>query len=151
VLWPFDQKRLDLALERSSITAVKRRPKNFIVFVFAAIFAFGILCSTFAAPGQALASVSGCSQTAGAMAMAGCGHPSYLCGFDSSSNLLAHGALSSTRANESLKNALDLAFGAPPIDISIVLAAQKAGQWKNGSLPESAKVPVHLFNSVLNL
>lgn len=130
---------------------MKREPKNVIAILFAAFFAFGILCSTFAAPAQALASVSGCSQMPGAMAMAGCEHPSYLCGFDSAGNLLSHGALSSTRSHDSLKNALGLALGAPSIDVSMGLAPPGTREWKNVSLAEPGKVSVRLFNSVLNL
>jgi hypothetical protein len=130
---------------------MKRRSKNVVASVLAAFFAFGILCSTFTAPGQALASVSGCSQTPGAMAMAGCEHPSYVCGFDSASNLLSHGALSSGRSNDSLKNALSLALGAPSIDVSIDLVPLGAREWKNVSLAEPGKVSLRLFNSVLNL
>lgn len=130
---------------------MKRRSKNVVVFVFAAFFAFGILCSTFAAPGQALASVSGCSQMPGAMEMAGCEHPGYLCGFDSANNLLFHGALSSARSSDLLKNALDLALGTASVDVSIGLASLGAREWKNVSLAEPRKVSIRLFNSILNL
>src|SRR5918996_5522229 len=115
---------------------MKQRPKNIIAFVLAASFAFAILCATFAAPGQALASVSGCSQTAGAMEMAGCEHPSYLCGFNTGSNLLAAGAISSPRSNDSVKNALDLALGPPSIDVSIELASHGAKERENISRAE---------------
>ena len=129
---------------------MKPGSRNFVTFVLAASFAFGILCSTFAAPGQALASVSGCSQAAGAMAMAGCEHPSYLCGFNPS-NVLSSGALSSARSSDSLKNALGLALGALLIDVSTDLASPAAREWKNVFPAEPGKVSVRLFNSVLNL
>ncbi len=130
---------------------MKRRSTNVVAFVLAAFFAFGILCSTLAAPGHALASVSGCSQMPRGMAMAGCERPSYLCGFDAASNLLSYGALSSARSTDSLKNALGLALGAPSMDVSIGLAPPGATEWKNVSLAEPGKVSIRLFNSVLNL
>lgn len=86
---------------------MKQGSKNRIVFGFVLVFALGILCSTLAAPGQALASVAGCPQGSGPMKMTGCEHPSYLCGFDSS-NLFSQGAVSSARSDDLLKNALSL-------------------------------------------
>ena len=133
------------------MSAMKRRHKNFIALVLAAFLACGILCSTFAAPGQVLASVTGCSQMPGGMAMAGCDHPNYLCGFNPASNLLSDGALASARSNESLKNALGLALGASAMDVSIEIAPSGARQCKNVSLAEPGKVSVRLLNSTLNL
>lgn len=133
------------------MTTMKRRPKNLIAFVLAAFFAFGLLCSTFAAPGQALASASGCSQTPGPMAMAGCDYPSYLCGFDPSSNFLSEGALSSARSNNLLKNALSLAVGEASIDASNAGALLLEQQCENAFPHRPHKVSVRLFNSVLNL
>jgi hypothetical protein len=130
---------------------MKRRSKNVVASVLAAFFAFGILCSTFAAPGQALASVSGCSQTAGAMAMQGCDYATYLCGFDSNTTFLSQGALSSARPTDSLKKALGLALGALLIDVSTDLASPAAREWRNVFPTEPGKVSGHLFNSVLNL
>jgi hypothetical protein len=130
---------------------MKRRSKNIVAFVLAAFFVFGILCATIGSPGQALASVSGCSQMPGGMAMDGCEHPSYLCGFDSATNVLSHGALSSARSSDSFKNALGFALGSPSIDVSVGLAPPGAREWKNVSLAEPGKVSIRLFNSVLNL
>lgn len=130
---------------------MKRRSKNFSVIVLAGFFAFGILCSTFAAPGHALASISGCSQTPGPMAMAGCDNPNYLCGFDPATTLLSRGALSSALSNDSLKNLLGLALGAPFMDASIDLAPPGASERKNVSFAEPGKISIRLFNSILNL
>jgi hypothetical protein len=85
------------------------------------------------------------------MAMTGCERPSYLCGFDSANNLLSRGAISSSRSNDSLKDALGLALATPAIDVSSALAPPGSREWKNISLAESGKVSVRLFNSVLNL
>ena len=128
---------------------MKRRP-NFIALVLVAFFAFGVLCSTFAAPGQALASVGDCSQSAGPMSMAGCDHPTYLCGFDLASNLLSRGAVTSGGSNDSVKNGLGLAIGVPVINLSD-LAHAGAREWKKVSLAEPSKVSIRLFNSTLNL
>ena len=146
-------KGLDLVLERSNnLSTMKRRSKNVVVYVLAAFFAFGILCSTLAAPGQALASVSGCSQTSAPMAMVDCERPNYLCGFDPANDLLSHGAFSSPRSNDSLKNALGLVLGALSIDVSIdELAPPGAREWKNVSLTKPRKVSIRLLNSILNL
>jgi hypothetical protein len=130
---------------------MKRRSKNLMAFVLAVFFAFGILCATLGAPGQALASVNGCSQMPGGMKMAGCELPSYLCGFDPATNVFSYGALSSAHSSDSLKNALGFALGTPSIDVSMGLAPPGARDWKNVSLTESGKVSIHLFNSVLNL
>ena len=130
---------------------MKRRPKNLIAFALAAFFAFGILCATFTAPVQALASVTDCSQTPVPMAMVGCERPSYLCGFNTGSNLLAAGAISSPRSNDSVKNALALALGVPSIDVSIEFAPPGGRERENVSLAEPGKVSTRLFNSILNL
>ena len=129
---------------------MKQRSKNVIAFVLAASFAFGILCSTFAAPGQALASASGCSQTNGAMAMAGCELPSYLCGFDPSS-LLSQGALSSARPDDSLKNYLSVAVGEASIASSNSLVSSIARERQSAFPVAAHKVSIRLFNSILNL
>ena len=129
---------------------MKRRP-NFIALVFLAFFAFGVLCSTFAAPGQALASLGDCSQSAGPMSMVGCDHPTYLCGFDLASNVLSQGAVSSARSNDSVKNGLGLTSGVPVINPSTDLAHPRAREWTNISLIEPGKVSIRLFNSTLNL
>lgn len=130
---------------------MKRRSKNAIAFVLAALFAFGILCSTFAAPGQALASVSGCPPMNGAMAMADCEHPAYLCGFDSSSNILSQGAVSSFRSNDFPKNVLSVALADTSVDLSKV-GASSGGKDSAEAFPAGfPKVSIRLFNSVLNL
>jgi hypothetical protein len=125
--------------------------KKVTSFVLILFFALGVLCSTVAAPGQALASISGCSQNSRSMEMTGCEHPHYLCGFDPARNLFFSGALSSARLSDSLKNVLDLALDAPSIDVSSNLAPPAARQWKKVSLAEPGKVSIHLFNSTLNL
>jgi len=83
--------------------------------------------------------------------MAGCDHPTYLCGFDLASNVLSHGAVSSARPNDSVKNALGLTIGAPVINLSTDLARPGAREWKKVSLTEPGKVSIRLFNSTLNL
>lgn len=128
---------------------MKRRTKNITACVLAAFLAFGIVCSTFSAPGRALASVTGCLQMGGGMAMVGCENPNYLCGSNPASNLLSNGAVASTRSNDSLKDVL--ALGASAIDVSTKLAPPGAREWKSISLAEPGKVSVRLLNSRLNL
>jgi len=85
------------------------------------------------------------------MAMVGCENPNYLCGFDPANNLLSHGAFTSVRSSDSVKNALGLAIGAPVIAISNELAPRGAREWRNVSHLEPRKVSVYLFNSILTL
>lgn len=144
--------RLDLAAERSNnFATVTAPPKYFVAFVLAAFFAFGIVCATMAAPGQALASASGCSQAARPMVMVGCENPNYLCGFDPASDLLSHGALTSARSNDTVKNMLGLAVGAPAIDVPHDLTPRRAIELRNVPFPQPGKVPLYLFNSILTL
>ena len=133
----------------ANFNVMNQGSKNLVSLVLAFFFGLAILCASLAAPGQTGASVSDCSQTTSAMAMAGCELPSYLCG--SASNLFSPGALSSARSNDSLTNALGLALGATSIDVSSGLAPPGAREWKNVFPAESGKVSIHLFNSILNL
>jgi hypothetical protein len=128
---------------------MERRTKNITAFVLVVFLAFGIFCSTLAAPGRALAAVTGCSQMGGGMAMGGCENLNYLCGSNPANNLLSSGAVASTRSNDSLKDAL--ALGASAIDVSTKLAPPGAREWKSISLAEPGKVSVRLLNSTLNL
>jgi hypothetical protein len=133
------------------LKVMKVRSGNVVAFALIVFFASAIWCATVAAPGHALASVSGCSQTPGAMAMADCQRPIYLCGFDSANNLLSHSAFSSARSNDSLKHALSSPPGDSSMDVSIVPIPLGARKWRNVPLAEPGKVSLRLFNSVLNL
>lgn len=127
---------------------MKRAPKKrLVVFALVVFFNFGIWCATLAAPGLSLASVTGCTQN-GPMQMTGCQHPSYLCGFDSSANLLSQGALSSARSNDLLKNAFSLVVGETPPDAGALLIGKEC---ENAFAPKPHKVSIRLFNSVQNL
>jgi hypothetical protein len=130
---------------------MKRRSKNFLAFFVAAFFTFCVLCATLGAPGQALASMSGCSQTADAMVMADCEQPAYFCGLDFATRALSRATLSSAQSNDCFKNALGLAFDVPSVYAVIGLAPPGARQWKNVSLAQSGKVSIRLFISILNL
>jgi hypothetical protein len=83
--------------------------------------------------------------------MVGCDHPTYLCGFDLASDVLSHGAVSSARSNDSVKNGLGLTIGVPVMNPSTDLAHSGAREWTNVSLTEPGKVSIRLFNSILNL
>jgi hypothetical protein len=129
---------------------MKQGAKNLTVAGLVLVFALGVLCSTLAAPGLSLASVTGCSQGSGPMKMTGCEHPSYLCGFDSS-NLLSQGAVSSARPNDLPKNTLALAVGEAFIDSSNEGALLIGKDYENALPVGPHKVSIRLFNSVLNL
>ena len=125
--------------------------KKLTGFILILFFALGVLCFTVAAPGQALASVSGCSQNSRPMEMTGCEHPHYLCGFDTSSNLLSEGTFSSARFKDTFKNALGLVVGE-----ACQLASNEGPAFigKEGDLAFPVgphKVSIRLFNSILNL
>jgi hypothetical protein len=130
---------------------MKRRSKNVVAFVLAATFAFGILCATLEAPGQALASVSDCSQMPGGMAMAGCDHPNYLCRFNSSSSLLSQGGLSSARYNDLSKSVHDLSIGEVPADASKEAALIGKNSEDAFLVHGLHKVSTRLLHSILNL
>src|SRR5437773_2468931 len=80
--------------------------------------AFRVWCAGVAAPGLSFADVVGCSQGGCVMEMPVCDHPSYLCGFDSSSSLLSQVGLSWPRHNDLSKSAHDLSIGEVPPDAS---------------------------------
>jgi len=128
---------------------MKRRSRHFLVFALAAFFAFGILCATTAAPGQALASVTGCSQATGDMPMSDCEHPTYLCDFNLAGNIFSRGAVTSLRSSDSLKDGLDLHVALRPIVVAV--APSGAKEWKSVLLAPRAKVSLCLLHSVLNL
>lgn len=123
--------------------------KQLFVLGVALAFAAAVWCATLAAPGQALASVTGCSQSSGATEMAGCAQ--FLCGLDSSANILSRGALSSVRVNAPLKGALELSIGEvsiAPSDGAVSL------RWRESASVypiRSEKVSIRLFNSIFNL
>ena len=130
---------------------IMRASKSLTAFGLVLFFALGVLCSTMAAPSQSLASVTDCSRSGGAMAMAGRESPSYLCGFGSSAHLLSQGALGSSRSDDLLKNAFSLIVGeapsAAPNDGAVLLRQQRAIPFVIGP----RKVSIRLFNSILNL
>lgn len=126
-------------------------PKNLISFAVVLFFISAVLCATLAAPGQSLASVSGCSQDNHAMEMGGCEHPSYLCSFNRSSHLVSEGSLTSARSNEFLKNILGVAVGEPVLDYSAYGGVLACNEHTNDSPIGLHKVPIHLYNSVLTL
>lgn len=129
---------------------MKPRSKNLPAFVLVLLFAFGLLCSTVAAPGQSFASVQDCSHDGRPMAMVGCEHPGYLCGPGGSSNLLSHGAVSLAR-NDSLKNILGVAVGSGSIDLSTIRPPSLSRDSGESFPMGPPKVSIRLFNSILNL
>ena len=129
---------------------MKRTAKNLIAFGLVLFFASAILCATLAAPGQSLASITGCSQTDLPMKVADCEHPSYLCDFNRSSHVLSQG-VSSTPANDSLKNTLRLTVGETCFDSS-AYGGPLVGNEHTSAFPAGPhKVPIHLYNSVLTI
>ena len=125
--------------------------KNLAILGLALFFAFGVWCASLAAPGLSLASVVGCSQSGRVMEMAGCDHPSYLCGFDSSSSLLSQGGLSSARYNDLSKSAHDLSIGEVPADASKEAALIGKNSEDIFLVHGLHKVSIRLLNSILNL
>jgi hypothetical protein len=127
-----------------------RSSKNLLAFGLVLFFVSAVLCATLAAPGQSFASVAGCSQGNPTMAMTGCEHPSYFCDFNRSSHFLSQG-VSSTPANDSLKNTLRLTVGETCFDSS-AYGGPLVGNEHTSAFPAGLhKVPIHLYNSVLTL
>ena len=128
--------------------SMKRVSKNLVAFGLVLFFAFGVLCASMVAPGQSLASVTGCSQNSGGMAMNGCEYPIF-CGSSSSSNLRI--ALTPPRPDNLSKYVLSVVLAEVSTDASgndpLMLANGRAG----GSPLTRLKVSIRLFNSVLNL
>ncbi len=143
---------VDFVFKRSNnSTRMKRRSSTLIAYVLVAFLTFGVLCSALAAPGQALASVGGCSQTSDAMAMQDCDFPRYLCGFDSKTDLFSQGVRRSARPGDSLKNSSGLALETLLTGVFRELASSLGKKWKHVSPFVPGKVSVRLFNSILNL
>ena len=122
---------------------------NLFIFVLLFLFASAVWCASLAAPRQALASGTGCSRNNGTMEMSDC--EQFLCGFDSSSNVFSHGALSSTRSGDSFKSGLSMALGAASVDMSRDEVPLGRGESTSAFLFRPDKVSIRLFNSVLNL
>jgi hypothetical protein len=130
---------------------MKRASKNLVILVLGFSFISAGLCATLAAPGQSLASVSGCSQDAIPTEMTDCEHPRYLCGFDPSSTLLSQSALSSARSNDSLKNSFGVAIGAACFDSSAYSGPFVGNEHRTARSVGRQKISIHLYNSVLTL
>jgi uncharacterized protein (DUF4213/DUF364 family) len=130
---------------------MKCTAKSLVGFGLVFLFASAVLCATLAAPGRSFASISGWSHVPSGTAMEGCDLPSYLGSSASSSDRLAQSLLGSARSNDSLKNALGLAFVSPVIGLSSDLTPPGMREWRNVTVAESGKVSIRLFNSVLNL
>jgi hypothetical protein len=128
---------------------MKPLSRQFFALGITLAFAAAVWCASLAAPGQALASVTGCSQNSAPMKMAGCGQ--VLCGLEPSANILSQGGLNSPRNNETGKNACDLFIGEVPFDAA-TKAALIGRQSEQIFLNHSRyKVSTHLLNSTLNL
>ena len=127
---------------------MKRGCEIVTAFGLALFFASGLLCSTMAASGQSFASVIGCSQSDGAVELAGCEHPGYLCGFESTFDVVSRGAIGSTRSNNDAKNALTLTVWeiSTASDGAVPLIAKECAD-----AVSACKVSIRLFNSILNL
>lgn len=108
------------------------------------IFATAMWCASLAAPGQSLATVTGCSQNNGAMEMTGCDQ--FLCGFDSSSKFLSRDARGSS---DSVKSGLTVIATSMPLSGNGIASGRREF---TKALPfRSDKVSIRLFNSILNL
>jgi len=127
---------------------MKRVSKNLVAFGLVLFFAFGVLCASMVAPGQSLASVTGCSQNSGGMAMNGCEYPIF-CGSSSSSNLRI--ALTPPRPDNLSKYVLSVVLAEVSTDASSNAPLMLANGRADGSPLTWLKVSLRLFNSVLNL
>lgn len=129
---------------------MKRRTKTIATLCIALSFSLGVLCTTFAAPGLALASATDCSENAGPMMMSDCERPSYLCGFDVGNNVFWR-AITSPSSSGSIKKILSLAVDTLPLQSNTDIAPPGRHNWKNVSVAQRGKPSVYLFNSILNL
>lgn len=130
---------------------MKQTAKNLLAFALVLVFASAVLCAALAAPSHSLASLSGCSQDNRAMEMTDCEHPTYLCNFNRSSDLLSQGTPGSTHSNDSVKNALAAAIGESCFDISAYGGPFVGYEHTHAFTIGPRKVSIHLYNSVLTL
>ena len=142
--------RLTSNQEGEKIEFMKRTAKVLITFGLMLFFASALLCATLAAPGQILASITGCSQDNHVMEMTGCEHPSFVCDFNRSSHFLSQG-VSSTPSNGSLKNTLGLTVGQACFDSSTYAGPFVVHEHTSAFPTGPRKVPIHLYNSVLTI
>jgi hypothetical protein len=134
----------------ANVKSMKRTARSLVAFSLIFLFASAVLCATLAAPGQYFGSISGCSHIPSGTAMEGCDLPRYLGSSASSNDRLAQSLLGSARLNDSLKNALGLAF-VSSVNLSLDLTPPGIREWRSVTVAESGKVSIRLFNSILNL
>ncbi len=131
----------------ATIQSMKRASKILVIFAIVLFFTFGVSCAAHAAPGLALSPLMDCSQPRGPMAIAGCDHPSYLCGFDSP--FISRGVLSSPPHKDFSKGAHDLSIG----EVRINAIKPPIGNYTEDIFLVHGlhKISTRLFNSILNL
>jgi len=119
--------------------------KNLIAPALAILFALGVLCASLSSPTGAFTSqMPDCSESGSVL-----DHPcqALLCNLGASRNAFAHGA----RSYDFAKNGRFLLGGVVPLlsHDDILLAGKRLPTAWSDYCP--AKIPVHLFNSVLTL
>ena len=130
---------------------IKRKvaSKHLFVFSVAVVFVAAVWCASLAAPGQALASVTGCSPSDIPMKVIGC--EQVLCGHESSATLFFEGGISSPHYIDVAQSARDLSVGDVPFDAG-ARAALIGKNFEDMALIHAVqKLSTGLRNSVLNL
>ncbi len=130
---------------------MKRVLKTLTAFSLLFFFTLGVVCASLAAPDQSVASATQrCPQNSLALGKMDCDQPNFMCSFGLDPRSFSSVAIISPRTHE-LPKAVPLPIGGAVItglSLEISLAAIGAIV-VNLRFPE--KVPIHLFNSVLNL
>jgi len=135
----------------SVVNFVQRTSKKLTAFSLALLFTLGVWCASLAAPNLSIASATHrCPQDSLVLGKMDCDQPNFMCSFGLDPRSFSSVAIISPRTHE-LPKAAALSIGGadiagPPYEISLAAIRAMA---VNLHLPE--KVPIHLFNSVLNL
>lgn len=131
---------------------MKRALKKVIAFGLVTSFIYGAWCASMAAPSLSVASAAqGCPENGSALEKARGGHPTYLCAFGSSFNLLPEGTFVSARIQDFLKNTqssnIEPVSTGSSYEISLAASAFSAAS----AVYPAQKEVIYLFNSVLTL
>lgn len=137
--------------QRVIINFVRRTFKKLTAFSLLFLFTLGVWCASLAALDLSVASATHrCPKNSLALGKMDCDQPNFMCSFGLDPRSFSSVAIISPRTHEVPKAApfsiVGAAITGPPYEISLAVVSAIAA---NLHFPE--KVPIHLFNSVLNL
>lgn len=137
-------------MQRAIIALVQRPLKKLTALILMSLFTVGVWCASLAAPELSIASATQrCPQNSLSMGKMDCDQPNFMCSLRPNPTSLTS-AVIPARTHE-LGKAVTLSVGAaefagPPYETALATTGARA---VNLHFPE--KVPIYLFNSILNL